>query len=724
MMTNLLFFSSLPLLLFTLILTVIPTGTQSYRYALVTGWSNFFDPIKQGWNDSCAAIGADCEIWNAHPDSLRKFNHTWEPEVDRTWCVPIMRHLIARGDIDGFAVKCNTKPDYPPVLQEAHDAGIPTVVFAGPHIGPYASYIGTNNDDVGRAMARLLKQLRPEGGTYATVYNGPSSEERALGFIDEIERDNNRDDKAHWMEEPSLNYSAWGWGTIYEYKGTTALGFDKVPWVIQGILETNLTALVFMYQTPTRHPNFTQVIQQNQWRNVSIISVDGNGNEMNFLGRGIIDGLVGEATYDTGVLMPEVLQRIMEEEAVLPQYHTNLLNHNLVPGRLPELAVDQSLLGNLRYIGFTGFGIVALMACIFMWWTFTHREAVVVKASQPFFLAMTAGGVLVMASSLIPLSFDDQGSQISETRAVAICMSIPWLAFCGFSITFSALFAKTWRVNQFFNSNMAYSRIKITEADVLKPFCLLFSLNVIILVCWTIIDPLTYDRKFAPGTDLWNRDIASNGSCSSEHTLAYVAPLGMVSFCVLVIACWQAVAARDIKSEFAEAKWIGWTMFSLAQGFLTGIPIVVVTKDIPEAFYLTLTFLTFALCTVVLLLIFVPKIRMHQRYNKLTPMEQKNAMAISLRKSSNMIGNLAKVNYSQALQLDFSSSNHQAPQGEVKNTGLTCSNRAPEEAPKANCQASDNNKSSGAFYKKIDESEPSKKSSYIDDGDLGEIHQT
>mmetsp|Transcript_15674 Transcript_15674/g.38592 ORF Transcript_15674/g.38592 Transcript_15674/m.38592 type:complete len:545 (-) Transcript_15674:967-2601(-) len=516
------------------LLAFIPiTPTRAYRYALVTGWSDFFEPIKRGFNDSCAKLGAECEIWDAHPDSLVKFNHTWEPAVDRTWCIPIMRHLIERGDIDGFAVKCNTKPDFPPILQEANDAGIPTVVFAGPHIGPYASYIGTNNDDVGRAMARLLKQLRPEGGTYAAVYNGPSSEERALGFIDELEQDNNRDDKAHWVEEPSLNYSAYGWGTITDYKGATALGWDSVDWVIEDILETNLTALVFMYQTPTRHDNFTQVIQRNRWRNTSIISMDGNGNEMDFLARGIVDGLIGQATYDTGVLMPEVLQKIMEEgpESAQPQYITNLLNHNLVPAALPDLEVDQSLLGDLRYIGFTCFGIVALTACICMAWTLTHRDATVVKASQPFFLTMTAGGVLVMAASLIPLSYDDQGqSEISETKAVGICMSIPWLAFCGFSITFSALFAKTWRVNQFFNSNAAYSRIKITEKDVLKPFAALFTLNVIILVCWTVLDPLTYDRKFAPGTDLWNRDIASNGACSSEHTAAYLVPLGIGKF--------------------------------------------------------------------------------------------------------------------------------------------------------------------------------------------------
>jgi len=80
-----------------------------------------------------------------------------------------------------------------------------------------------------------------------------------------------------------------------------------------------------------------------------------------------------------------------------------------------------------------------------------------------------------------------------------------------------------------------------------------------------------------------------------------------VNFGVLVIACWQAIVAKDIKSEFAEAKYIDFAVFSMSQGALTGIPVVVVTKDTAKAFYLVLTFLIFVACTVVLSLIFLPK---------------------------------------------------------------------------------------------------------------------
>jgi gamma-aminobutyric acid type B receptor len=110
-------------------------------------------------------------------------------------------------------------------------------------------------------------------------------------------------------------------------------------------------------------------------------------------------------------------------------------------------------------------------------------------------------------------------------------MTIPWLGFLGFSITFSAMFSKTWRVNQFFKSSNAHGRIQVRERDVLLPFFFIFTLNTIILICWTIIDPLVYTRRFADGTDLWNRDIASSGSCRSENgAVAYLAPLGVSKY--------------------------------------------------------------------------------------------------------------------------------------------------------------------------------------------------
>jgi hypothetical protein len=107
-----------------------------------------------------------------------------------------------------------------------------------------------------------------------------------------------------------------------------------------------------------------------------------------------------------------------------------------------------------------------------------------------------------------------------------------------------------------------------------------------------------------------------------------------VNFFSLVVAAWQAWQARDIQDEFSEGKYIGLSIFSLCQAFMTGVPILAVVKDIPEAFYLMTVFLIFMLCVVVLSLVFLPKIIMQYKYSRMTPSQQRQMLAVSVRKSA------------------------------------------------------------------------------------------
>jgi hypothetical protein len=102
---------------------------------------------------------------------------------------------------------------------------------------------------------------------------------------------------------------------------------------------------------------------------------------------------------------------------------------------------------------------------------------------------------------------------------------------------------------------------------------------------------------------------------------------------VIAIACFQAMKAKGIRAEFSEATCIGLCMFTLCQAYLSGIPIVVVVRDIPKAFYLVLTFLILLLCMTILLLLFLPKILLQRKYTGMTQRDQKALMAVKLRRS-------------------------------------------------------------------------------------------
>lgn len=633
---------------------------RTFRYAMVSGDSAYFEPIEEGWNDACEKLGPDvtCEHFNFRPDLIDEQNLTYVLEEHGSMCALFLRHLIERGDIDGIAATCTPRMGLGLVedttrtwIQEAKDVGIPAVVFDGPHEGPYLSYIGTNEFDVGQSMARLLKQLRPEGGTYVAIYHNGGGIERAKGFYEEIERDNGRPDKAHWVEEPSLNYAELGWDDGRDVHDITRDGLDSVIPDLETIASKNPTAILFMYQTPLRIEEFPDFVDRTREKNITFLGVDGNANNLKLISRGYVDGLIGIKTYDTGLLAAETLHTAVTEGwDAIPSNVTRvgLISYNLIPDNLPPHQVDQHLLENLKYVGILCFCIVGVLSIYFIGWTLFNRSTRVIQASQPIFLVMIAFGVLILASALIPLSFDDDGlsDMISDSKAVGICMSIPWLAFNGFGIIFSATLAKTWRVNKLFGSTNTGGRIQVTEKDVIAPAAVVIVLNNIVLICWTVLDPLTYERNFELGTDLWNRDLASKGFCRSENEAAYLIPLGLINLGLLIVSCYQAWEARDIKSEFAESKWIGLAVFSMSQGFLTGIPIVLaVAKEQPETFYLTITLLIFVICMVVLLLIFLPKVVMLRRYNKMSLADQRRSMASSVKLSSGLSPDTASVKF-------------------------------------------------------------------------------
>jgi gamma-aminobutyric acid type B receptor len=604
------------------------------NFALINGGSSFFAPIEHGWDRQCRNLGVTCHYRDSN-------------ETDECGCecshARMIKEFIAMKNIHGIAMSpCRSTELMRPIIDEASEAGIPIVTFdTDVPDSKRVAYVGTDNRFLGRTMARLLKQLRPEGGTFAII--GIRKQERVEGFTEEITKHSGRDGKAQWHEVERQDGEYW----------------DKM----EGYARANTSAMITMFQTPMRNPNWTHFVDEHRHRNITYIGTDGSDYQLDYLSQRYVDGLVGQLPYEFGSKSLQVLYELVTRGSLDQTYFpTNLVAYNLIPLDLPTLDVDQNLLGNFKYAGLVCFGLVGLSVLACVAWTLHCRHDMVVKAAQPFFLMMTAGGIFIMASTLVPLSFDDEGDSLSDARGMGICMSIPWLAFTGFTVTFSALFSKTWRVNKFFHASSALRKMKVSERDVLAPFTVLITLNFIVLICWTVIDPLTYERQFEDGTDYWNREIASNGSCRSDHVAAYLVPLGLsefptltalivpsrlnitsthtlaslsykVNFSVLCIASWQAFQSRDIKSEFSEGIYIGLAVFSMTQAFLTGIPIVAVVRDIPEVFYLVLTFLLFFLCMVILLLIFLPKFFMQRTYASLSHTDQRRMMASSVRES-------------------------------------------------------------------------------------------
>lgn len=188
-----------------------------------------------------------------------------------------------------------------------------------------------------------------------------------------------------------------------------------------------------------------------------------------------VDALVGQLPYNMGYqsaqTLWEVLQAVVSGTPLNETLSSDTIfgTHQLeilrIPLQLPLVDFDYNYIGNAAIVGYILCTIIIVASLGFMEWTWFYRKNQVGRSGQPVFLSMICIGTLLMGSAIIPLSIDDEKSQRAADVA---CMCSPWLINIGFTIAFSALFSKTWRLNKILLSKNPLRRVKVTERDVSK----------------------------------------------------------------------------------------------------------------------------------------------------------------------------------------------------------------------------------------------------------------
>mmetsp|Transcript_28701 Transcript_28701/g.53060 ORF Transcript_28701/g.53060 Transcript_28701/m.53060 type:complete len:899 (-) Transcript_28701:897-3593(-) len=277
-----------------------------------------------------------------------------------------------------------------------------------------------------------------------------------------------------------------------------------------------------------------------------------------------------------------------------------------IPLDLPILNTNSNYLSaGLKAIGLILCGIIIALALSFGYWTYRNSGRQVVRSSQPIFLYIISAGTLLMGLSIIPLTIDL--GVTDQKGADAACMAFPWLLAVGFSLTFSALFTKTRRINQIMRSTARFERVKVTAVDVIKPMVTLLMLNAAVLTIWTVIDPL--QRQTVVVTqDPFLRNVETYGVCDSDHVSTFLAILCVINLGSLIFALFQAYMARKISTELQESSYIFLAMSIILLVSFIGIPVIIIARDNSAALYFVTAGLIFVVCSSLLLLIFIPKV--------------------------------------------------------------------------------------------------------------------
>lgn len=178
-------------------------------------------------------------------------------------------------------------------------------------------------------------------------------------------------------------------------------------------------------------------------------------------------------------------------------------------------------------------------------WLFAKRATPQVRVSQPFFLACVLVGCVISSSTILALAQEDTDGK------TPVCMAIPWLYSVGFSITFGTLFAKIRRAYIVFKNAVQCRRHSVSAQETAMVIGIVLMIDVVILVAWTLIDPLEWQREVV-STDKFGNPLESQGFCSSEHWGIFAGLTATFHLCLLLVASYLCFISRLVPSTVSR----------------------------------------------------------------------------------------------------------------------------------------------------------------------------
>ena len=161
-------------------------AADTYKFALIPkGMDNpYFDLSRNGCMAEAKKAGNITCIY--------KGPATHEPATE----VQIMQDFITQG-VDGIAVSVADADSVIRVIKQARDANIPVITFDADAVkSARQAYVGTDNKEMGRELARQLIKAHPQPSTFATQSGGPAAanlNDRLAGLYEVLK-------KAGWTE--------------------------------------------------------------------------------------------------------------------------------------------------------------------------------------------------------------------------------------------------------------------------------------------------------------------------------------------------------------------------------------------------------------------------------------------------------------------------------------------------------------------------------------------
>ncbi|RDD42116.1 Gamma-aminobutyric acid type B receptor subunit 2 [Trichoplax sp. H2] len=260
-------------------------------------------------------------------------------------------------------------------------------------------------------------------------------------------------------------------------------------------------------------------------------------------------------------------------------------------------------------------GIVTAMAFLLI--NFRHRELRVIKMSSPRINNLILLGFIFCYADVVLFGVDYGITK--QEYLPTVCTVRVGLLCIGFTLSFGAMFAKTWRVHVIF-TNKTNTKVVIKDSSLFGITSILLIIDFIILAVWISIDPFINryqsisSSSSSPGSNIiiQPRTLV----CSCQHISVWLGVVYGYKFLLLVFGTFLAWETRNVSiAELNDSRHIGLTIYNAVMFATIGVLVSQLTQTTVNGGYIIISAFILICTTSSMCLFFIPKIQLIRNAN-------------------------------------------------------------------------------------------------------------
>ena len=218
------------------------------------------------------------------------------------------------------------------------------------------------------------------------------------------------------------------------------------------------------------------------------------------------------------------------------------------------------------------------------------------RAASPQFCLLILSGVVI--ASVAPFFWIGEPTKYS-------CMARWWLMGIGYSLIFSCILAKNWRIWRIFKEGNLKVFAILNSELILQFVAVIVGLNILLLILWTVFDP-----QIPLGSTSINLKVNEiQVLCASKSGKSIGLTIFLVFHgCMLIPAAFISYITRSARGEYRESQAIFIVVYASILLFLVFVGVsVAIPKSYTVGFYMG-AYGMWALIFVAFVPIFLPKL--------------------------------------------------------------------------------------------------------------------